>query len=312
MVGIDGGLTMRNRVINGCCRVKQRSSVSLTTSNQFGEVDRMLGSYVNGSAGTFVQQVGGLASGMTFKRGVKFNDIALSSGYVVLRHRIEVLNTLDLSGQTVTASVKVYHDFGSTTNFKIGLRKPSSGTADTWGSGSSATSVSDVTVACASAATTVVSGTWTLNSTDADLGLEIVVYCDPVSVTTKNVVIGDIQLTLGSEVEQMERRSIGVEDALCKRYYQTYYGSSGLNLFARSYAASAGQSFPVPIPVKVSFRAAPTGTIVGTWVATNALQPSVVSTNTECVGVIFNSVASGDCFVYPNSTSIGATFSAEL
>lgn len=224
MLDISGGLTMRNRVINGCCRVKQRSSVSLTTSNQFGEVDRMIGSYVNGSAGTFIQQVAGLASGMTFKRGVKFNDITLSSGYITFRHRIEALNTLDLSGQTITVSAKVYHDYGSSANVTIGLRKPSA--SDNFASTS--TVGTDNTVAVATGTTTVVSGTYTLGSTDADNGLEIVMYHDAKSVTIKNFVIGDIQLTLGTEVEPMERRSYGAELAMCQRYFYKANGGSGV------------------------------------------------------------------------------------
>lgn len=251
MLDVSGGLTMRNRVINGCCRVKQRSSVSLTTSNQFGEVDRMMGSYVSGSAGTLTQVVGGNAAGMTFKRAVGFTGVTLSSGYITFRHRIEALNTLDLSGQTVTVSAKVYHDYGSTTNVKIGLRKASA--SDNFSSTSAIGT--DTNVAVATATNTVVSGTYTLGSTDGDNGIEIVIYHDSASVATKNFVIGDIQLTLGTEVEQMERRSYGTELALCQRYFFANtdgIGACYLTGYGTSPGANAVATYSLPVPMRAS------------------------------------------------------------
>jgi len=262
MADIVGGTTMRNRVINGCCRVSQRSAVSLTTSNQFGVVDRMMGSYVNGSAGTLTNT----SSIGTFKRGLEFYNVTLSSGYVTFRHRIEALNTLDLSGQTVTVSAKVLHNYGSTTDVKIGLRKPSA--SDNFAS----TSVigTDATVAVATGTQTVVSATYNLGSTDADNGLEIVMYHDAVSVTTKSFAIGDIQLTLGSEVEQFERRPIGVEDLLCKRYF---YRNSG-NVYACTIGGSSAAMWHNP----AAYRSTPTmsGTAPGGSLSYAYAAPNVV------------------------------------
>lgn len=295
MLDISGGLTMRNRVINGCCRVKQRASVSLTTSNQFGEVDRMMGSYVNGSAGTFIQQVAGLASGMTFKRGVKFNDVTLSSGYITFRHRIEALNTLDLSGQTVTVSAKVYHDYGSSTNVKIGLRKPSA--SDNFASTS--TIGTDATVAVDTGTTTVVSGTYTLGSTDADNGLEILMHHDAKSVTTKNFVIGDIQLTIGTEVEQMERRSYGTELMMCQRYFQVY-GPYYLEAYA---SAGSTRALTQLVPLPVSMRATPTKAIIAAGSSSNVRSPASSYAGLALVGT------QGTTFVHASieATAAGLT-----
>lgn len=263
MLAIDGGFTMRNRVINGCCRVAQRGSVSLSTTPQFGVVDRMLGSYVNGSAGTLTQLSN--AGGMTYKRAVIFSGVTLTSGYIIFSHRIEALNTLDLSGQTVTVSAKIYHDYGTDENFFIGLRKPST-TIDTFSATSTITAV-DIATTCPSGAVTTISATLPLGATEADLGLEVVIYHNARTTTTKNVAIGDIQLTLGSEVEQMERRSIGVEDALCKRYCidfaDTYAGCNGSGTFT---------SFRYALTLPVSMRVNPTVTfsnVTAGFTATN-------------------------------------------
>lgn len=312
MLAADGGLTMRNRVINGCCRVKQRASVSLTTSNQFGEVDRMLGSYVNGSAGTFIQQVAGLASGMTFKRGVKFNDVTLSSGYITFRHRIEALNTLDLSGQSVTVSAKIYHDYGSAANVKIGLRKPSA--SDNFSSTSAIGS--DTALSISSGSTTTISATYTLGSTDADNGLEIVIYHDAVSVTTKNFVIGDIQLTLGTEVEQLERRSYGAELALCQRYYLAYaVPATCPQAFGNLQSTTQARViFPNPVPM----RASPTFTSLGSlgiasggtsFIASAASVLGISSAGIQMEFTVSGATTHQTC-AYRDSG--GVTFSAEL
>lgn len=125
--------------------------------------------------------------------------------------------------------------------------------------------------------------------------------------------LGSVQVLSGSAPSSYAYRPYGTELQLCQRYYQAYYGAvGGLLLFGRNYAVGAGQTFPIAIPIKVSFRASPTGTITGTWATNNAAQPVVNTTTTESVGIVFDSSASGDCFAYSNSTSVGVTFSAEL
>jgi hypothetical protein len=271
-----GGFTMRNRVINGCCRAAQRGSATLTGSDQFGQVDRMLGSLAGTSlAGTLVQQVAGLASSMTYKRGVKFNDISFTSGYIVLRHRIEQLNTLDLSGNTVTVSAKVYHDYGSDATVSIGLRKPSA--ADNFASVS--TIDSDASVSVPTGTTTTISKTYTLGSTDADNGLQIVIFHESRTVSVKNFVIGDIELQLGSEVGPFERRAFGTELTLCQRYFETQL---------RGWATSSSAAMEHFSTVwAVPKRAAPTVTFyagtAGTYNRTNAGSVRNVTGSTDIV-----------------------------
>lgn len=309
MLASDGGFTMRNRVINGCCRVKQRASVSLSTSNQFGEVDRMLGSLVgSGLGGTFIQQVAGLATGMTYKRGVKFNDISFTSGYITFRHRIESLNTLDLSGQTVTVSAKIYHDYGSNENFFIGLRKCAT-TADTF-SATSAIAAGDVATTVPSGTTTTISATLPLGATEADLGLEVVIYHTARTVSVKNVVIGDIELQLGTEVGPFERRSYGAELALCQRYYETSRGTASTftqastiayPVFVSDTQRSSGRQFIVPK------RSAPTVTIYSRNNTSGKV--SSVSAGTDNAGA---ASASGISEMGWSATVIGSAMTAGL
>jgi hypothetical protein len=322
---------MRNRVINGCCRVAQRGSVSLSGSNQFGQVDRMLGSLSgSGLGGTFIQQVDGLASGMTFKRGVKFNDISFTSGFITFRHRIEQLNTLDLSGQTITVSAKVYHDYGSSVNVSIGLRKPTA--ADNFTS--TTTIGSDTAVSVSTGTTTVVSATYTLGSTDADNGLELVMYHASTTVSVKNFVIGDIEVQLGTEVGPFERRSYGTELSLCQRYFsssflvgtapsggQDYLKNAVAGGIGGAYAANAAYLENIKFPV--SMRTTPTLTIYNTSLEATANRwqyfnggswVSFTTTGPQCMNQdYFNCAVSGSWSANVNYVWVGSwSASAEL
>lgn len=294
MIAADGGFTMRNRVINGCARIIQRGTASLTGSNQYGQVDRMIGSLAGSSvSGTLAQVVGGNAAGMAFKRGVGFTSMGFTSGYITFRHRIEALNTLDLSGQTVTVSAKVYHDYGSSSDVKIGLRKPSA--SDNFASTS--TIGTDATVTVASATTTLVSATYTLGSTDADNGLEIVMYHDTRTVASKNFVIGDIELQLGSEVGPFERRSIGAELALCQRYYFKWLNNSGgaAKALSNMQVWTTGNVFGKLIDLPVPMRVIPTSaTSSGGFYPSNASGSAVADfTSTNVDNVSQNMLGTG-------------------
>lgn len=266
---------MRNRAINGCCRVVYSASVTLSGSNQYGPVEGMIGSLAGtGLGGTLIQQVAGLASGMTYKRGVKFNDISFTSGYAILRHRIEALNTLDLSGQTVTVSAKIYHDFGSSENFFIGLRKPSA--SDNFTS-TSVITAPDIATTVPTGTTTTISATLPLGATEADNGLEIVVYHNARTVSVKNVVVGDIELQLGSEVGPFERRSYATELALTQRYYERGITGQSINNGSGSATVSHTTNF------RVSKRVAQTCTVdlgaiqVATTEAVSSYQSSIAA-----------------------------------
>jgi hypothetical protein len=314
---------MRNRVINGCCRVAQRGSATLSGSNQFGQVDRMLGSLSgSGLGGTLIQQVDGLATGMTYKRGIKFNDVSFTSGFITFRHRIERLNTLDLSGQTITVSAKIYHDYGSNATVSLGLRKPTA--ADNF---TSATTIgSDGTTTVSTGTTTTVSRTYTLGSTDAENGLEIVIYHESRTVSVKNFVIGDIELQIGSKVGPFERRPYGAELALCQRYY--YRVSDNLYLTVGGWASST-TNLVTALPFPVSMRIAPTaleqsGTashyrVVGAGAASTTCSgvPAYNSNTSNFIGVQNFPVSSGltaysSGFGSGNNASAYLGWSAEL
>lgn len=203
---------IRNAVENGCARVQQRANGTLTASPQI-IVDRFYtwissGSSVSGA----IAQVTGIQTASGF--GIGIQAASWTTGGAAVRTRIEGKSTRRFDSKTVLFSCKVYHDFGSATDFGITLAKANSldnfsGTTQIGSTG---------TVSCASGSYTQVYGTATLSSTDGDTGLEITLLGATNTVSNKNVYVGDFMLVESSiTTEPMELLPIEMVLAQCQR-----------------------------------------------------------------------------------------------
>jgi hypothetical protein len=113
------------------------------------------------------------------------------------------------------------------------------------------------------------SATFTLGATDATNGLMVEVFTsNTVTCTNKNFALSDWQLELGSVKTPYEMRPIGVELALCQRYY---YAPVQANVGDTTAALCMGMGYNgsalfgvVPLP---NMRATPTinSSASGTW-----------------------------------------------
>lgn len=207
----------RNRVINGGCRIAQRGTVPLANSSlQYGGADRHIANLSATTVTGNILQVSGLAGTVTgFGFGVsQATTTGATSGMLI--HRIEAQNTRDLSGKTVTVSLKVYHDFGSATNFGLSLYKANS--ADNFGATTQIGATTTTSVA--SATLTELTASFTLNSTDAANGLQITVAFTSSALTSKSFYWADVQLERGAVATTFDERLYGAELALCHRYYR--------------------------------------------------------------------------------------------
>ena len=332
----------KNRIINGAMVIDQRNAgaaVTVNSTSQKFSADRFFGQ------GQSTDGVFTLQQSLTAPAGFSNSVVATvttadasigATQFYLFAQTVEGFNTSDLSfgtasARTVTLSFwtrsSLTGTFGGVlTNDGFTRSYPftySISVADTW-------EYKTITIAGDT------SGTW-VGSTNG-IGLRIFwglgvgsTYSGTAgawagstlfSATSAVSVIGTlnatwyitgVQLEKGSTATSFDYRPYGTELALCQRYYQAYYGSnSSLALIGRNNAVGAGSSYPISVPIKVSFRVAPTGTIVGTWVVNNASQPAFNGMTTEAVGLVFNSSGAGDTFAYPNSTSVGLTLSAEL
>lgn len=209
---------MRNKIINGNFAIQQRATPTLTNAVQYGP-DRWLGSISGGTgiSGSFTRSgFSGSSSGF----GAYCAGASFTNGQPYFEQRIEAANTVSLNGKTVTVSGLLYQDTGSSQNFTIRLSKANS--SDNFGA---VTLIADSTaVAVPHATVTSFSRTFTLGASDGANGIALVIFLSSAAtVTSKNFAIADIQLEVGGVATPFEHRPIGVELALCQRYYEKSY-----------------------------------------------------------------------------------------
>jgi hypothetical protein len=124
-----------------------------------------------------------------------------------------------------------------------------------------------------------------------------------------------VQLEVGTQATTFTTAggSYGAELALCQRYYQVAYGAAGYNgLVGRMYATAGGQGIPLNVFNKVTMRASPTGSIIGSWTTGNCSGVSITGTSQDVAFIYASATASGDAYFYANSASNGYSLSAEL
>jgi len=208
----------KNFIINGCGRIAQRGSTSLTGVAKYGGADRFQTVLINATAGTIIRPNG--LSGVVTKKGHGVSGASCTSGGVLaFEQRIESSNSVYLNGKTITFSAKLYHDFGSEINFYIVLYKPNA--EDDYSSITQL--VTSNAISCVSGDYTNLIFTHTLGSSDVTHGLRVQIYAADLALTNKECYIGDVQLEIGSLVTPFEYKPFSEELALCRRYYEKSY-----------------------------------------------------------------------------------------
>lgn len=255
---ISNSFCFRNRIINGGGQVFQRASAtSLTAGGVYG-ADRWIhycsgGTGITASCGSGVSGLGGATNYYTYTSG------SWTSGIVGFAQRIESLNVSDMNGKSVTISGKVYQNTGSSVPFTVRIQKANS--LDNFGVLTTINSASIGSIP--SGVLTSFTATFTLGSSDASNGLQVVVEStSAITVSSKIVAITDMQLELGSVATPFELRPIAIELDLCQRYYQT-------NVAAFAGNVTSGVQYGTWVSFPVTMRAAPTVTFVSSITATN-------------------------------------------
>lgn len=202
---------LRNVIINGCMRVAQRPAVAGQAG--YTNIDRW---FLN-SAGATVSMSQATVAGIA---GPGYATVMRVSGAVgntdsnVLQ-RIESVNCRHMAGQFVTVAYWYYQDSGVTKNIVTSFAYPNS--ADNFGT----------LTPGASSTTAIPNATWTKVKFTTQLS---VLAANGISLglgegfgavgAGKIYQIGDVQLELGLIDTPIERRPIGIEMALCQRYFQ--------------------------------------------------------------------------------------------
>lgn len=214
-------MLFRNRLINGNMRVTQRGSIpAVNNTVVYGGADRWFclpASFTTVTAGSIVRSA---LTGTTSGYGQWLAGFSTTgAGTVTFGQRIELLNTADLNSKSLAFSGVLYQDTGSTLTVEIKLLK--AGAADNF---TTSTQIgSTATFSIPSGVSTRVIASYLANSTDGNNGIAVdIKFLGVGAVTSKNFAIGDCQLEAGPVATPLETRPIGMELALCQRYYYRY------------------------------------------------------------------------------------------
>jgi hypothetical protein len=241
-------LGMRNRLINGAMSVDQRNNGVAQTITAAAAlaytVDRWY-AYCTG-ANVTGQRVAGTGNNQFAYR---FTGAA-SVTAIGFGQRIEAANCFDLAGSTATLSVELSNTLLTTVTWTAFYAN----TADTFGTLASPTR------------TQIANGTFTVNSTltryatnisipsAATTGIEIVFTVG--AQTSGTWIIDNVQFEAGTVATPFERRQIGQELLLCKRYFATSVVLAG--------GFNGGGNYSAWYYNDVTFRAQPVVTLSGT------------------------------------------------
>jgi hypothetical protein len=174
---------------------------------------------------------------------------ATSNTAVGFGQRIESSNSAHLAGQQVSLSAFI----SSSSLTSLTWTAFYANTADTFGSLASPTRTQIATgTFTISSALAQKTATFTIPSA-ATTGIEIV-FTGGALLGSQTLVFTAAQLELGTVVTPFERRPIGTELALCKRYYQRYNGAVGCGLTG---IASSSTGLIMNFSLNVDMRIAP-------------------------------------------------------
>jgi hypothetical protein len=282
LTSINGGplAGMRNRIINGDLGITQRGLTPVTTSDTYGPHDRFrtitLGNTFSCANGSFVSgdalfDSGGAANFMQNT----VTSVAGAGNYTIWIQTIEGVRLL--AGKTVTVSfwgrvaagsssigISIDQLFGTGGSVQVTGVGQAQALTTTWTRYSKTFSVASINGKTLGTETTDNNSVlfW-LNS-----GADFAVRSGSIGQASKIVSIAQVQVEEGSVATAFEQRPIGIELALCQRYYEI--GSS----YYEGYVFAGGPvgSFT---PYKVTKRIAPSGGNLAFPVFTNVQNASV-------------------------------------
>ena len=264
---LPAGLGFRNVIINGGFDVWQRGTGSIAPGNGvITNADRWVHT---GNTTTFTQQTD-VPAGFRYSLGVSGSDPSFAQ-------KIEAANSARLASQTVTFSIWAKSVSGSTSLF-VNFYYPSA--VDNF---ASLTTISSTTIA------TTVSSSWTRYTLTVALpanvtnGLQVLVGR---SAGASNTYFTGVQLEQNLQPTPFEQRPIGVELALCQRYYYLF-GNGDLEFIA-STSVNYIANFPI-----FEMRATPTVTQT-TYSTTNAYSnPTIVAMSRRSIRLVFVPISNG-------------------
>ena len=277
---------LRNRIINGDMRVAQHgTSMSVGTSFAYGSIDRWGSISTSATTATLAQVAG--SGGFSYFARLGRTAATASTASLYTGTALETINVIDLQGKTITFSL--YAKAGA--NFSAA-------------SNSIAVQVYSGTGTDKSAAS-MYAGTWTgfsaVLNTNQPITTTLTRYSFQVSVPAgctqlgyliayaptgtagadDNVYITGVQLEVGTVATPFEQRPIGMELALCQRYYYRHTPGNGGQFSGVCWAYSTTNAY-AQIKFPVTMRAIPSS-MDQSGTATD-YRVTLINTATACTG----------------------------
>ena len=262
---VDGGMlsatnaqyTMfKNRLINGGMGIWQRGTT--TSTNGAYLADRWS---VYSNSGTITG-----SRSTDVPANFQYSFSASGTGYPQVTQRIEAVNCLDLSGQTITVSFWAKQTSGAGAG-SIGVQLTYAGSSDNW---TAPVVIGTNPTFTGTTGWVQYSATYTNLPSNVLNGLAVTVYGNTVGSAT--VLFTGVQLEKGSTATSFDYRPYGTELQLCQRYCLrltdstnnfTMYGSFTAASATLAYGAIQG----------TTMRVTPTVTYSSLALATNAVFP---------------------------------------
>lgn len=311
--GLNGGQLagMRNRMINGDCRIAQRGSIAVVNNAYtYGGCDRIAVAPTGFTTATGnIQQYTGQATKSSFAQGIALTSTG--AGALAFQSRLEALNTRDLNSTQITISAWVFQNTGGSLNANIQLVKPST-TVDTFSAQTSLGTSANTSIP--TGVLTKLSYTYTLGAAEASLGLAPTVNFPSVgAVTAKDFLVGDWQFEIGSVATTFEQHDIGYELHLCQRYYETPGKAVTSEIVCLQGTYGAGVNISTQLAFAVTKRANPSISFIGTWSVASVGQPysSGSGPNGVCITAL-STAANGQSTFSSIANSAYLTVNAEL
>ena len=317
---LPAGLGFRNKIINGGFDIWQRGPTppygnDYTADRWLGQLSGMgINWLATRQAFTAGNAISGQEPPYFLRQTVTSAGFDGASTYISFEQRIEDVRTC--AGQNVSVSfyaksnsgtknlgIDLYQNFGtsgSTSVQGIGAKKVTLTTS--WQKFTITTIVPSISGKTVNANSYLALRFWLSAGTDYNAYNGSLGYQE-----TGTFDFWGVQVEQNLQPTPFEQRPIGVELALCQRYYAVFEAK---RLNSEGYAPGAGYGYYSNVGFKVDMRIAPQVTLP-TATQTSNTNTNAVSTSVDGAVYSFGSVAAGNAYVLWNA-GIKATASAEL
>ena len=249
-------LFYQNLIINGGCMVAQRTVPNISTTYQYGRVDRFAvkatGTAV--SAGTIDQNTSALVAA-TKGYELKVSGLTVTgTGILFVRYRVEAKDAINFINAAASFGVRVHQNSGGSLNYTIYVNKANA--ADNFAATTAIANSGTISVPNNAATLIKLENINAGNLGDVSNGIEIEIQVACGAVTTKNFTFAEFMFNRGAKVGTFNLRTYQEELRNCLRYY--YFHTSGNGAYVSGIGSAyigGGQSWiqvPTPVPLRTT------------------------------------------------------------